>query len=290
MAKIIDKDTRLIDADFGGITIGATRNVGSFIPTGRTVDGNGLSQLLNAITAANAGTGSFIQYERLSLDYMMKNNEVMMPVDISVQRTSPVPLGYSNNGNNFDQVEEYIYVFTRPLNNHNLGPASGVITNVNQMEDLRSMGLDGAEGAANISGVAGWPTQAQCIFAEKRMYSYSENLGATIGNGQLVDPAPGPIVYNTLMGMPVLDSVTTWGSMAAITGPNLHIYRIVLNRNQTFPALPELVNPTLAGDSQCRWPPVSVRILCKDPGYTEGEYITRLANAMNNIAEGGPTA
>jgi len=222
----------------------------------------------------------------------------MMPVDISVQRTSPVPLGYSNNGNNADQIEEYIYVFTRPLNNTNLDAASPTITNVNDMEELRSMGLDGAEGPADISGVAGWPTQAQCIFAEKRMYSYSENLGATIRNGELEDPNAGwvppaprlPIVYNAVMGMPALDSVTTWGSMSAITGPNLHVYRIVLNRNQQFPALPEIVNSQLAGDSQCRWPPVSIQILCKDPNFTEGEYLTRLANAMNNTAEDGPTA
>jgi len=78
--------------------------------------------------------------------------------------------------------------------------------------------------------------------------------------------------------------------MSAITGPNLHVYRIVLNRQQTMPAIPEIVNLALAGDSQCRWPPVSLRVLCKDPNFTEGEYLTRLANAMNNTAEDGPTA
>lgn len=290
MARILDNDTRIIDADFGGLSVSATRAAGSFIPTTGTLAGNGQQQLINYITAANAGTGSFIQYQRLNLDFMLKNNEVMVPIDISVQRTSPVPLGFSNNGNNFDQIEEYIYVFTRPLNNHNLDNSTGIITNIGDMENLRSMGLDGAEGAANLSGVAGWPSQGQCIFAEKRMYSYNESLGATIGNGQLSDPGPAPVIYNSLMGMPVLDSVTTWGSMDSITGPNLHVYRIVFNRNQTLPAVPEIINSTLAGDAQCKWPPVSIRMLCKDPNYSEGEYITRLANAMNNIAEGGPTA
>jgi hypothetical protein len=233
---------------------------------------------------------------------MVKNNEVMMPVDISVQRTSPVPLGYSNNGNNFDQIEEYLYVFTRPLNNTNLGAASGTITSITDMESLRDMGLDGSEGlaakASEISGVAGWPTQAQTIYAEKRMYSYSSQLMATISNGELLDPNAGrvdptpivPIVYNSLAGMPVLDSVTTWGALGAITGPNLHVYRIVLNRQQTLPALTEITNLGLIGDSQCRWPPVSIRILCKDPDFTEGEYLTRLANAMNNTAEDASVA
>ena len=291
MARIIDKDTRLIDIDFGGLDLGITRTAGAGNPTSLTITGNGQSQLLNNITINNAGTGSFIQYDRLDLSHMVMNNDVMLPVEISVQRTSPVPLGYSNNGNNFDQIEEYIYVFTRPLNNTNLGPASGFITNVNQMEDLRDMGLDGSEGAGDLSGVAGWPTQAQCVYAEKRMYSYSSQIMATVGNGELIDPvAPAPLVYNSLAGMPVLDSVTNWGSMGAITGPNLHVYRIVLNRTQTIPAIPEILNLALAGDSQCRWPPVSVRFLCKDPDYSEGEYLTRIANAMNNTAEDGPTA
>jgi len=223
MARIIDKDTRLIDIDFGGLDIGITRTAGASNPTGTAVLGNGQLELLNNISINNAGTGSFIQYQRLDLSHMVMNNEVMMPIDISVQRTSPTPHGYSNNGNNFDQIEEYLYVFTRPLNNTNLGDGSGIITNVNQMRSLRDMGLDGSEGPANISGVAGWPTQAQCVYAEKRSYGYNESLGATIGNGQLVSPtAPAPVVYNSLMGMPALDSVTNWGSMSAITGPNLH--------------------------------------------------------------------
>ena len=298
MARIIDKDTRLIDIDFGGLDITVNRTAGDDNPSSSTVAGNGQSQLLNAIGGSNAGVGSFIQYDRLDLSHMVMNNEVMLPVEVSVQRTSPVPLGFSNNGNNFDQIEEYVYVFSRPLNNHNLGPASAFMTNVNQMEDLRDMGLDGSEGAGDLSGVAGWPTQAQCIYAEKRMYSYSSQIMATIGNGELTDPNQGrvdptpvvPIVYNSLAGMPVLDSVTNWGSMSAITGPNLHVYRIVLNRTQTLPNLGEITNLALTGQSQCRWPPVSVRFLCKDPDYSEGEYLTRLANAMNNTAEDGPTA
>ena len=290
MARIIDKDTRLIDIDFGGLDITVNRNATSSNPASSTVTGNGQLQLLNAIGGTNPGVGSFIQYDRLDLSHMVMNNEVMLPIEISVQRTSPIPLGFSNNGNNFDQIEEYVYVFTRPLNNTNLSPASAFMTNVNQMEDLRDMGLDGSEGSGNLSGVAGWPTQAQWVYAEKRMYSYSSQIMATISNGELIDPSPAPIVYNSLAGMPVLDSVTNWGSMGAITGPNLHVYRIVLNRTQTLPALPEIVNLGLTGQSQCRWPPVSVRFLCKDPNYSEGEYLTRIANAMNNTAEDGPTA
>jgi hypothetical protein len=124
------------------------------------------------------------------------------------------------------------------------------------------------------------------------MYSYNGNLGATQSNGELnAEIGPGvPNPYNAVFGMPSLDSVTTWGSMSGITGPNLHCYRVVINRNQTFAGSFGEVNLDLDGNSFCNWPAVSVRFLCKDPDYSEGEYLTRIANAMNNIAEGGPTA
>jgi hypothetical protein len=298
MARILDKDTRLIDIDFGRIQTGLGRIATEPYSATANFSGNGLSELLNQLPPYANGAGSYIQYQRLDLSYMVKNNEVMMPVDISVQRTSPVPLGFSNNGNNVDQIEEFIYVFTRPLNNTTLEGFNAII----DYENLRNMGLDGSEpaaaGGSATSGKAGWPTQAQTIFAEKRMYSYNESLGATVTNGQLLDPNAGrvdptpivPLVYNSLMGMPVLDSVTTWGALGAITGPNLHVYRIVLDRTQTFPAITEWVNLGLAGTSNKRWPPVSIRILCKDPDFTEGEYLTRLANAMNNTAEDASVA
>ena len=92
-----------------------------------------------------------------------------------------------------------------------------------------------------LSGNAESPTQAQTIYAEKRMYSYNESLEvrhrpngklgpSTVGTFEGSPSQDGPLVaipaftndYITLMGMPTLDSVTSWGSMGAITGPNLH--------------------------------------------------------------------
>jgi hypothetical protein len=230
-----------------------------------------------------------MQYVRLDLDYMARNNEVMLPVEVSAQRTSPVPLGYSNNGNNFDQVEEFIFILSRPLNNTNIA----ALTNTQQYEFFRSCGLDGTAGSTALSGNAGWPNQEQTIYAEKRMYSYSTNLGATQNNGGLwtATSVPPNLQYNTLMGMPALDSVTTWGSMSSIVGPNLHCYRVVINRNQSFPGIPNVFkNVNYDGDASCNWPAVSIRFLCKDPNFSESEYLTRIANAMNSIAEGGPTA
>ena len=289
MARILDKDTRLIDIDFGPIGVATTRAVGDFDPTTVVTTGNGTGQLLNVIPATVTNGGSFIQYSRIDLDFMVKNNEIVIPVDASIQRTSPVPLGSSINGNNFDQIEEFIYVFTRPLNNTNLGEnLTGLY-----YEDLRNMGLDRSESTfvpngVAISGNAGWPNQAQCIYAEKRMYSYSDAIGATVGNRGLDSAQP---LYETIYGMPILDSVTTWGAMEGITGPNLHCYRVVINRTQTFPALAATFkNQLLDGQTQLNFPPVSIRFLCKDPDYSEGQYLTRLANAMNNIAEDGPTA
>jgi len=284
MARIIDKDTRLIDLDFGELTVSAAREAGSVVPTSITSGGNGTSVVLNVLEANNQYAGSFIQYVRLDLDYMVRNNEVMLPVEASIQRTSPVPLGFNVNGNNFDQTEEFIFILSRPLNNANLMAA----TTTFEYNDFRNMGLNGTTGLATVSGDAGAPNQIQTIYAEKRMYSYSNNLGATINNGEL-DPALA-LPFNSVMGMPVLDSVTTWGSMAAITGPNLHCYRVVIQRNQTFAGSYGETNLALEGEGSCQWPAVSVRFLCKDPKYSEGEYLTRIANAMNNISEGGPVA
>ncbi|GAG93240.1 unnamed protein product, partial [marine sediment metagenome] len=177
MARIIDKDTRLIDIDFSRITVAAGRLAGNNTPSTVTSGGPGVGQLLNLIPGGTFNGGSFIQYVRLDLDYMARNNEVMMPVEASIQRTSPVPLGYNNNGNNFDQIEEYIYIFSRPLNNNNISD----LTNTAQYEFLRSCGLNGTDGSTVLSGNAGWPNQEQTIYAEKRMYSYNTNLGATKG-------------------------------------------------------------------------------------------------------------
>ena len=287
MARIIDKDTRLIDIDFGEFTVATARSGGQSFPDAVSDGGTGTGQLLNRLPAGTFYTGSFIQYVRLDLDYMVRNNEVMLPTEASIQRTSPVPLGSSINGNNFDQMEEFIFILSRPLNNTTLAAATTTL----EYNEFRSMGLNGTTGRGDVSGNAGWPNQIQTIYAEKRMYSYNSNLGATQNNGELaVAAGPGPNPYNTVFGMPSLDSVTTWGSMAGITGPNLHCYRVVINRNQTFAGTFGETNLLLDGESTCIWPAVSVRFLCKDPNYSEGEYLTRIANAMNNIAEGGPTA
>ena len=293
MARILDKDTRLIDIDFGPVNVATTRAILGFNPATVSITKNGTSQLLNSIPVTVPNCGSFIQYSRIDLDFMVRNNEIVIPVDASIQRTSPVPLGSNTNGNNFDQIEEYIYVFSRPLNNTNLAAS----INGEYYESLRDMGLDRSEGpipagggnlAEQVAGNAGWPNQSQCIYAEKRMYSYNESLGATVGNRGL-DPAQP--LYESIFGMPVLDSVTTWGAMEGITGPNLHCYRVVINRTQTFPNLAATFkNQLLGGDTQLNFPPVSIRFLCKDPDYSEGQYLTRLANAMNNIAEDGPVA
>ena len=65
----------------------------------------------------------------------------------------------------------------------------------------------------------------------------------------------------------------------------------VVFEGQTFPAN-ELVfsNVALGGLTLLEYPPVNITFVCKDPNYTEGEYLTRLANAMNSIPEDGPTA
>ena len=148
MARIIDKDTRLIDIDFGEYGVNAARSGGQSFPDSVTGAGNGVGQLLNQLPAGTFNGGSFMQYVRLDLDYMVRNNEVMLPVEASIQRTSPVPLGYNINGNNFDQMEEFIFILSRPLNNTNLAAATTTL----EYNEFRSMGLNGTTGRGDISG------------------------------------------------------------------------------------------------------------------------------------------
>jgi len=289
MARIIDKDTRLIDVDFGPVETNVTRLEGSFGPTTVQYTKNGVDQIIWSGTVGAFDSrlaGSFIQYQLIDLSFMTKENEVMQPINLSVQRTSPVPLGYSQDGNSFDQIEEYIFVFTRPLNNTNIANASSAV-----LTDFRMMGLDRAEalvGFDNIEGLnSGWPSKAQTIYAEKRMYNQGLENAATITNGALI-PAS---TINELIGMPTLASVTSWGSMDSITGPGLHCYRVVIDYSQTFAELlSTFTNEAKVGSTLRSWPPVNVEFLCKDPNFSEGEYLTRVANAMNSTPEGGYTA
>ena len=293
---MLDKNTRIIDSDFGTVTATLTRDADADAPTAVTVAGNGADQIVSRITQGEPRGGSFIQYDRVDLSFMLQNNEVVLPVDVSVQRTSPVPLGGSNNGNNFDQIEEYIFVFTRPLNNTELGAIP--VTYLNHFEAFRNMGLDGSEltagtNAAIIGRAAGLPDRVQTIFAEKRMYSVNLNNAATVANGELPALSDPPLQseYNTLTGMPHLDSVTTWGSMDAITGPNLHVYRVVILPSQDFSFVPGLtINQSLGGLTSYTFPPVNISFLCRDPGYSEGEYLTTIANQMNSLPIGGQSA
>lgn len=289
MARIVDKDTRLIDIDFGPVSVNLARPAGDTSPAVVTTGQNGVKQLLRIDGPTGNIPGSFIQYQRIDLEYMTMNNEVMMPVDVSVQRYSPVPFGNVLNGNFYEQIEEFIYIFSRPLNNDVVSSASAAF------DDLRRLGLDRSQSFnSNLGGIGtGIPSHEQTIYAEKRMYSYPRGLIASATNGGLQPPAVPPGQVNEVTGMPVLDSVTTWGTMSAITGPNLHCYRVVINRTQNFGTLfapSQFTNELVEGLSQIEFPAVNITFMCKDPKFTEGQYLTRLANAMNNLPEDGPSA
>ena len=121
MVRLIDKDTRLIDIDFGPVSTFTTRNPTEQQPNGTSVGLNGVNQLIRAdgvadVSATNFKLGSFVQYSRIELEYMTMNNEIVQPVEVNVQRTSPTPTGTHENGNNYLPIEEYLFVLTRPLN------------------------------------------------------------------------------------------------------------------------------------------------------------------------------
>ena len=270
---------REIDIDFGEIQMTFNRNAGSLSADLLTIDRTGEDQLINNIAPTNSGRGSFIQYTRIDLDYMTRNNELLLPQSVSIQRTSPVPLGGGFNENLTDQIEEYIFILSRPLNNEVLATFA-----LNNYESLRRLGLDAVTplGSIGAGGTGtGWPNKTQTIYAEKRMYDMNLNNVATVTNGLIT--AGG--AFNSLSGMPSLANVSTWGSLGAITGPNLHCYRVVIDRRQNMVA--DFVNTPLAGQTDSQWPPVNISFICADPKATEGEYLTTLANAMNQTPVGG---
>ena len=283
MARIVSKDMRIIDIDFGPVSAALTRTGGDVAPSSVNYTQNGVDQVISSINVGN-GSGSYVQYSRIDLSFMTENSEIMQPVEASIQRTSPVPLGFNNNGNTYDQTEEYLFVFTRPLNNEAISALA-----FTGYEQFRSLGLDACE-PVTIAGGAGSPSMEQCIYAEKRMYG-SDTARMAIAGGALIPYDPlSPPTFNTIEGMPTLTSVSTWGTLGAITGPNLHCYRVIIDRRQTLLPVTDLVNLPLQGDSTWIWPPVNISFLCKDPNYTEGEYLTRVANVMGKLAEGGQSA
>ena len=127
MVRIIDKNTRLIDIDFGPVNVAMARTAGGFLADSVNYTGNGFDQVLTTGQVNTNITGSFIQYEQIDLSFMTSNNEVMQPTEVSIQRTSPVPLGFHINGNNHEQIEEFIFVLSRPLNNRSISSAPKLV-------------------------------------------------------------------------------------------------------------------------------------------------------------------
>lgn len=273
MARIIDKDTRLIDIDFGRINTFVQRAPNEQIPDGTvgnqgTISGDGEGSIVR-FNNSGLSTGSFIQYQRVDLSFMSENGEAMQPVEVSVQRPSVVPFGSHENGNNFDPIREFIFVLSAPL---------GDLSGTNNYNYFSTLGLDmGASGT----------THQQCIYAEQRTYAWNGNFGATIANGELV---ANNGTLNSTFGQPLLSDVITWGSLSSIVGPNLHVYRVIDTQQQSFDA-PGLIyeNVNLGGLTTLNYPPLNITFLCKDPKFTEGQYLTRVYNAMNKTAIGEPT-
>jgi hypothetical protein len=285
MARIVDKDTRLIDVDFAPFTIAINRQATQTEPQGvagsiATVGGPGDSQVIR-FEEAGEYAGSLVMYQKVDLSYMTSNNEVMQPVEVSIQRTSATPYGDHQNGNNFDPIQEFLFVFSRPLNNESIESTAGIL-----WDRFNEMGLDFGTGA--FGGLyGGGVTQAQNIYAEKRVYGWDSTIGATQSNGELV---PGNALLNSQFREARLLDVNTWGSLSAITGPDLHCYRIIAMRAQSFAAGGLTFTAVdYEGLSFLKFPPLNATFLCKDPNYSEGEYLTRLVNAMNTIPEGGAT-
>ena len=283
MARKLDKDTRLIDVDFGPVTVNITRQPNEQNPTGiggseATFGGNGTLQFIRSDVDGEIA-GSFVQFERLDLDFMTMNNEVMQPMEVSVQRTNAVPSGTHENGNNYQVLEEYLFVFSRPLVNQEIPLFP------NPYQIFQELGLD--RGGTGFGGGYGVNFE-QNIYAEQRLYTWSSTKTTSVSTGDLVSGNPQ---LWTIASAPTIETVNTWGSLGAITGPNLYCYRVFVCKAQGFPSDQTVFTAVgYGGFTTLRVPPLSISFLCKDPKYTEGEYLTRLANAMNNIPIDGEVA
>lgn len=283
MARIVDKDTRLIDVDFGPFTVAINRQATQDMPQGvagsiATIGGAGASDRL-AFEEDGLRAGSAIFYRKVDLSYMTSNNEVMQPVEVSIQRTSNTPWGDHQNGNNFSVIQEFLFVLSRPLNNEGLRNIG-----ITGWERFNEMGLDYSR--AFFGGLSGGGiTQAQTIYAEKRVYAWDSTIGATQQNGEILGP-PGSLLISQFKEARLLD-VNTWGSLSTITGPDLHCYRVISMQPQSFDAGGlTFASVDYEGLTFLNFPPVNATFLCKDPNFTETEYLTRLVNAMNNMQEG----
>jgi hypothetical protein len=283
MARIVDKDTRLIDVDFGPFTVAIARQATQDMPQGvagsiATIDGPGASDRL-VFETDGLRAGSAIFYRKVDLSYMTSNNEVMQPVEVSIQRSSSTPWGDHQNGNNFSVIQEFLFVFSRPLNNEALRNIG-----LTGFERFNEIGLDYSR--AFFGGLTGGGvTQAQNIYAEKRVYGWDSTIGATQQNGEILGP-PGTLLISQFKEARLLD-VNTWGSLSTITGPELHCYRVIVMQPQSFDAGGlTFASVDYEGLTFLNFPPVNATFLCKDPNFTESEYLTRLVNAMNNMQEG----
>jgi hypothetical protein len=284
MARIVDKDTRLIDVDFGPFTVAINRQATQSEPQGvvgsiATIDGPGSSDLLH-FRDAGLRASSCVFYRKVDLSYMTLNNEVMQPVEVSIQRSSSTPWGDHQNGNNYSTIQEFLFVLSRPLNNEALSNLS-----VDGITRFNEIGLDYSKayfGGSSGGGV----TQAQNIYAEKRTYGWDSTTGATQQNGEILSDPPSPLLISQFKEARLLD-VNTWGSLSTITGPELHCYRVVNMQPQSFDAGGlTFASVDYEGFTFLNFPPVNATFLCKDPNFTESEYLTRLVNAMNNMQEG----
>ena len=75
MARIIDKDTRLIDVDFGPVETFSIREQNAYEPTFIQYSKNGVDQIIWSGTVGAFETrlaGSFIQYQLIDLSFMTK--------------------------------------------------------------------------------------------------------------------------------------------------------------------------------------------------------------------------
>jgi len=206
MARILDQNTRLIDVDFGPVTVNIGRAALKEFPDGTpgnqaTFGGNGTNQFIRSDTGGQLTAGSFIQFVRLDLDYMTMNNEVMQPVEVSVQRSASTPYGTHENGNNFNTIQEFILIASRPLNNEDLVAA------INPYDFFSDMGLN--RGSSFFGGQdAGGITHEQNIYAERRQYAFTNTTGATLSNGELVS-TPAQTTLASIFSAPQLLVIVT---------------------------------------------------------------------------------
>jgi len=270
---------RIFDVDWGQVVHSVSRVAGTDTPASdefTMADDNG--------TIIEQGSSMCVIFQEIDLEQLTIEGRVFTPKGIEVQRPWTAPIGQDWNFFPATRCYEYLYVFSNPLPNDAL--------TVGSIEGFKDMGLDASLGGRGSQVYNGFqvPDNAQCIFAQNTVSVNQMANAASVWNGTLEGGSAGPPPvpadpYAPLMAAEMtVTEVNRWGSLPDIIGPKLYCYRVLFYPSQYQSGLSGGANPIVnaTGFTARNHSSISIKIVCEEAKLSEGEYLTRAANAYNN--------